>query len=249
MILNGEHLIRLIYFSVVNRENARDGISPSSRMKEPLVSKIELLLRSRLVKEALSSVLMEAGFSVFVDPSQPDSDVIAVIDFEDCKDLVRVQAHQSRGVAIVALTSETDGRELDPEETALLSGVLTYNLSAAAFVDSLRLIGLGKRVFPRDLATGRRSEAAPSGAELGADGGVRLYPREQEILSHLVAGRINELIARDLSIPEGTVKVHLKSLFRKIGVENRTQAVIWALANLPELKVIPRGFIWPGVAG
>jgi two-component system nitrate/nitrite response regulator NarL len=212
-------------------------------MKEQLVSKIELLLRSRLVKEALSSVLIEAGLSVLGEPSQPNTDVIAVIDFEDCKDRVRLQAHQARGVAIVALSSQADGRELDPEETAMLSGVLTHKLSVAAFVDSLRLIGLGERVFPRDLATGRRSEAAPSGAELGPDSGLRLSPREKDILSHLFAGRLNKLIARVLGITEGTVKVHLKSLFRKIGVENRTQAVIWALANLPELKGIPRGFV------
>jgi two-component system nitrate/nitrite response regulator NarL len=207
-------------------------------MKEPLVSKIELLLRSRLVKEALSTVLIEAGLSVFGEPSQPDTDVIAVIDFEDCKDLVRVQAHQSRGVAIVALTSETDSRELDPEEIARLSGVLTYNLSAAAFVDSLRLISLGERVFPRDLATGRRSQATPASAD-----GVRLFPREKEILSQLLAGRSNKLIARELAIAEGTAKVHLKSVLRKIGVENRTQAVIWALANLPEPDVNPPGFV------
>jgi DNA-binding NarL/FixJ family response regulator len=206
-------------------------------MKEPLVSKIELLLRSRLLKEALSSVLMEAGFSIFGGPSQPDTDVIAVIDFEDCKDL----AHQSRGVAIVALTSETDSRELEPEEMALLSGVLTYSQSAAAFIDSLRLISLGERVFPCELATGRRPQAALSDAEFRS--GVRLSPREKEILSHLFASRSNKLIARELAIAEGTVKVHLKSLLRKIGVENRTQAVIWALANLPELKVIPRGFV------
>lgn len=218
-----------------------DGIRPSRTMKEPLVSKIELLLRSRLVKEALSSVLIEAGFSVSGEPSQPDTDIIAVIDFEDCKNLVRVQAHQSRGVAIVALTSETDRGELGPEETTLLSGVLTYSLSAAAFVDSLRLISLGERVFLPDLATGRRQQAALPGAELRS--GARLSPREEEILSHLFAGRSNKLIARELGITEGTVKVHLKTMFRKIGVENRTEAVIWALANPPELEVVPRGFV------
>jgi DNA-binding CsgD family transcriptional regulator len=39
------------------------------------------------------------------------------------------------------------------------------------------------------------------------------------------------------------VKVHLKSVQRKIRVENRTQAAIWALANLPELVPPPRGFV------
>jgi two-component system nitrate/nitrite response regulator NarL len=62
----------------------------------------------------------------------------------------------------------------------------------------------------------------------------RLSPREREILSHLVEGHSNKGIARILGITEATVKVHLKSVQRKIRVENRTQAAIWALANLPE---------------
>lgn len=182
---------------------------------------------------------MEAGFAVFGEPSLPDTNTIAVIDFEDCKDLVRIQAHRARGVAIVALTSEADSRELDPDETALLSGVLTYNLSAVAFVDSLRLISLGKRVFPRHLIT--EPQAAASAA--GASEIVRLSPRQKEILSHLLAGRSNKQIAREVGITEGTVKVRLKSVLRKIGVESRTQAAIWAMANLPELEINPPGFV------
>jgi two-component system nitrate/nitrite response regulator NarL len=54
------------------------------------------------------------------------------------------------------------------------------------------------------------------------------------MLTHLVAGHSNKAIARRLDIAEATVKVHLKSVLRKIRVENRTQAAIWALANLPE---------------
>jgi two-component system nitrate/nitrite response regulator NarL len=47
-------------------------------------------------------------------------------------------------------------------------------------------------------------------------------------------GRSNKVIARILGIADATVKVHLKSLSRKIGVDNRTQAAMWALANLPK---------------
>jgi two-component system nitrate/nitrite response regulator NarL len=54
------------------------------------------------------------------------------------------------------------------------------------------------------------------------------------VLSHLVDGHSNKAIARFLGMTEATVKVHLKSVLRKIRVENRTQAAIWALSNLPE---------------
>ena len=71
--------------------------------------------------------------------------------------------------------------------------------------------------------------------------GVPLSPREKEILSYLVAGCPNKAIARCMGITEATVKVHLKSVQRKIRVENRTQAAIWALAYLPELDTTPHG--------
>jgi two-component system nitrate/nitrite response regulator NarL len=70
-----------------------------------------------------------------------------------------------------------------------------------------------------------------------------LSPREKEILSDVVAGHSNKVIARHLEITEATVKVHLKSVLRKIRMENRTQAAIWALANLPELNTTPRSFV------
>jgi DNA-binding NarL/FixJ family response regulator len=202
--------------------------------------KVELLLRERLVGDALSSVLVNAGFSVFREAGLHHTDAIAVIDFDDCKDPESVCGHQSRGVKIVALMSNADSQEIEFDEIAPLGGIVTYDLSAGAFVRSLLLIASGERVFPHDLALGRKS-ATPS-PEQQSDG-VRLSPREKEILSYLVEGHSNKLIARHLSITEATVKVHLKSVLRKIRVENRTQAAIWALANLPELGAIPPGFV------
>jgi two-component system, NarL family, nitrate/nitrite response regulator NarL len=204
-----------------------------------LVSNIEVLLHARLIKEVLSSALMKAGFSVFGEPGQHDSNTSVVIDFADCKDLEFVGVHRSRGVKIVALTSEAESRELEPDDIAPLSGLLTYDLSVAAFVQSLQLIGAGERVFPRNLALGRRPQGSSPEPQSDA---THLSPREKEILSHLLAGHSNKLIARELGIAEATVKVHLKSVLRKIGVENRTQATIWALANLPELIADPCGF-------
>jgi DNA-binding NarL/FixJ family response regulator len=59
----------------------------------------------------------------------------------------------------------------------------------------------------------------------------RLSNREWQILSGLVKGHANKVIARDCNITEATVKVHMKSILRKIRVDNRTQAAVWALEN------------------
>ena len=53
-------------------------------------------------------------------------------------------------------------------------------------------------------------------------------PREREVLSLLLDGMPNKLIARRLEISEKTVKSHLTSIFRQLGVTDRVQAILWA---------------------
>ncbi|MFS4583700.1 helix-turn-helix domain-containing protein [Phaeobacter sp. C3_T13_0] len=80
------------------------------------------------------------------------------------------------------------------------------------------------------------SDIKPSGAGLGQD--LRSMPasaaerglsgREWLILTKLIDGATNKSIANELGICEATVKVHLRTCFRKVGAKNRTQAAIWA---------------------
>ena len=56
-----------------------------------------------------------------------------------------------------------------------------------------------------------------------------LTAREKQILCHARHGRKNKQIARDLGISADTVKNHLRSVFLKLGVETRTQAVVEAI--------------------
>jgi len=55
-----------------------------------------------------------------------------------------------------------------------------------------------------------------------------LTDQQFRVLMHLTEGRLNKQIAYDLSISEATVKAHITAIFRKLGVQNRTQAVIAA---------------------
>jgi two-component system nitrate/nitrite response regulator NarL len=68
----------------------------------------------------------------------------------------------------------------------------------------------------------------------------KLSEREAQILDGLVKGHANKVIARTCDIAEATVKVHMKSILRKIHVGNRTQAAIWALEH---------GFCCDGIKG
>jgi len=107
-------------------------------------------------------------------------------------------------------------------------GFLSKNLSPEALIQSLQLVMLGEKVFPTNLAAmllDLNSAPSPMKSLRG------LSPREQEILQALVTGASNKVIAYKLNITEATVKVHLKTLLRKIDVHNRTQAAIWAMNN------------------
>ena len=106
-------------------------------------------------------------------------------------------------------------------------GFLSKSVSPEALIQSLQLVMLGEKVFPTNFASLLLDMTAPN--PLNSVRG--LSPREQEILQALVTGASNKMIAIRLGITEATVKVHLKTLLRKIDVNNRTQAAIWAINN------------------
>jgi DNA-binding NarL/FixJ family response regulator len=64
---------------------------------------------------------------------------------------------------------------------------------------------------------------------------VRLSPREKAILYGLMDGCSNKVIARKLNVAEATIKVHVKAVLRKLRMNNRTQAAIWAYGNVTVL--------------
>ena len=55
-----------------------------------------------------------------------------------------------------------------------------------------------------------------------------LTDQEGRILEHLIEGKSNKLIARDMGIAEGTVKVHVKHLLKKLNLRSRVEAAVWA---------------------
>jgi two-component system nitrate/nitrite response regulator NarL len=59
-----------------------------------------------------------------------------------------------------------------------------------------------------------------------------LTAREVDVLRMLVGGHSNKMIGMQLGITEGTVKVHVKNLFQKLGIRSRVEAVVWALEKL-----------------
>ena len=76
----------------------------------------------------------------------------------------------------------------------------------------------------------------------------RLSGREKIILQQVMQGSSNKQIARELNIAEATVKVHIKSVLRKIRVSNRTQAAMWAIKNLSQITCAYMSLLIAGIA-
>jgi len=67
-------------------------------------------------------------------------------------------------------------------------------------------------------------------AGMAAEGRIAdLTPREHEILCHLAEGQSNKAIARRLNISDGTVKLHVKAILRKLDVHSRVEAAVIAV--------------------
>ena len=122
----------------------------------------------------------------------------------------------------VALISGTANREIAEQALAMgAAGFLPKTLSARSLVNAVRFMSLGEQYAPLDFMRAEEEEQSHPLAD-------KLSARELEVLEGLTQGKSNKEIARDLDIREPTVKLHVKTLYRKIGAANRTQAAMIA---------------------
>jgi len=128
-------------------------------------------------------------------------------------------------VAVVVLTSFSDRDQILQALDAGAVGYLLKDAEPDEIAKAVRAAARGEA--PLDPRAGRALLSARS-ASSPLDG---LSEREREVLRLVAQGRPNKLIARELSISEKTVKTHLTSVFRTIGVTDRTQAALWAERN------------------
>jgi len=66
----------------------------------------------------------------------------------------------------------------------------------------------------------------------------KLSAREEEVMAFLIAGRTNREIAAALNLSMSTVKAHLSSMYKKLGVSNRTEAALLGSRIFPRLRVL-----------
>jgi two-component system nitrate/nitrite response regulator NarL len=130
---------------------------------------------------------------------------------------------------IVMLTTSRDESDVINSLQSGAQGYLLKDMEPDELIDALGRIVKGDTVVAPELTAvlakavqGDNTAPAPKAAG-------DLTPRELEILCHLAAGQSNKVIAKALGISDGTVKLHVKAILRKLDVHSRVEAAVIAV--------------------
>jgi len=204
-----------------------------------------------LYREALRAVLPQAFPGADIDEACAADEALACATSGVAYDLVLLDLNLPGATGVsclrrvrallprtpIAVVSAVDDPNIMGE--VVMAGAMAYVPKSAprqVLVDAIKVILAGGTYLPAEaIAALREAQAAPQAAsEASPDG---LTQRQRRVLTLLAEGRSNKHIARELGISEVTVKAHVSSILRKLGLNNRVQAAIEArawLARHPE---------------
>ena len=130
---------------------------------------------------------------------------------------------------IVILTTSRVENDLIASLQCGAQGYLLKDMEPDELIRSLNDIVAGQTVVASEL-TMVLAQAVRGGEQDKAESAMdQLTPREKEILCLLAEGQSNKVIARNLGISDGTVKLHVKAILRKLDVHSRVEAAVIAV--------------------
>ena len=137
------------------------------------------------------------------------------------------------GRPIVLLSDAEDANQIAAIRDALKSGangyVSTRTSTISMAVASLLFVQAGGTFAPLELLLSEEAAGSAVREQLPSD---RLTDRQMTVLAQVKQGKANKTIARDLGMSESAVKVHIRSIMRKMGAANRTQAAFASIEGL-----------------
>ncbi|MET3723011.1 LuxR C-terminal-related transcriptional regulator [Sphingomonas trueperi] len=221
---------------------------------------VSIIGKSEIIREGLRRILIDQNFVVDAASAQSGSIDLAhsdlvIVDAHDVDEGIGTCRHIREASSTTRIVLMIDQYRLEDVGKAFASGAvdgyLVKAISCEPLAGALRLVAMGERVLPSEVADSLIHSVPQiiwNEGQVGTSG-VPLSSREIEILRCLMDGDPNKIISRRLNIADATVKVHIKAILRKLRVQNRTQAAIWAASrgfNLSRPKELGRPLASPG---
>lgn len=188
-------------------------------------------LRQLLAFEAEFEVVAEAGSGAEALTTAPELDpdlIILDLNMQGMDGLETLKRLRDEGVTsrIVMLTVSDSNEDVIKAIGLGADGYLLKDSDPDELLEQIKKAASGKMVLSdavnAALATAIRRPAEKPAADINS-----LTNREYEILSLIAKGQSNKLIARELDISDGTVKVHVKHLLKKLNLRSRVEAAVW----------------------
>lgn len=210
--------------------------------------KVLLIDDHTLFRAGLEDLLVRRGIKVVAAVGSGDEGVKAVAELNpdvvlldmrmpqmDGLSVLRQLRKQEPSLRVVMLTTSSNESDLVEALRSGARGYLLKDIEPDELVVALREIIAGKTVVAPELAPvlarvvqGGNSQATD---DKPANPFSELTPREYEILTLLAEGQSNKVIARNLGISDGTVKLHVKAILRKLNVSSRITAAVMAVEH------------------
>jgi len=159
---------------------------------------------------------------------------LRVVVFGDQLDGNQLLAAIDMGGDCYVLKNEITPELLLKNLDIVISGKIICPLNFIKALD--KQMPLLTNLTPIDDKIGSYNHLIPDTHMNGWQAQVRLSNREDTVLHYLMRGASNKHIARELQVAEATVKVHVKSVLRKVGARNRTQAAMWGWSHVSDAE-------------
>lgn len=194
---------------------------------------IEALLQSRGV-DVTGSV--GSGKEGIIKAKELSPDIILLdINMPEMNglDTLRLLRKEGVDIPVLMLTMSREEKDLESALRAGAQGYLLKDMDPEELVPALNDALQGNNVVAKELIGSLtrivQGKSAKTNTADAPDALSDLTPRETEILGHIAEGKSNKVIARELSISDGTVKLHVKSILRKLGMHSRVEAAVMAV--------------------
>jgi two-component system, NarL family, nitrate/nitrite response regulator NarL len=128
----------------------------------------------------------------------------------------------------VFLTTHIEDRDLIIAAARGAYGMVLKEATPQVLVHGLRQVAAGRRLFPLTNSEFHHEQGCPPHTE---NARIVLTQRERQIMHLVSEGWSNKEVGRQLSISDGTIKVHLHHIFRKLAVSNRTALAALAFSH------------------